>query len=237
MLSSKKKWLKDNFLNSKAIIFDFDNTLVDERFSVLKRWNIVLTKYEKILKIPNLRKCFFKIYNNSDDSYKYHLDDLIAELGIDKRLKDNILKDFLMQQSVGELVYPSVIKFLELLERHNFKMAMYTNGLKNVQNKRIELSGTSHFFEHIQYGDCSLKKPAPDGFFKLSKLLNLKSVSNFLMIGDNYDEDFMGASSIGACCILVNYKGIKKTDTPTYRSIDELYIDVLNIINNWSENE
>ena len=66
MLSSKKKWLKDNFLNSKAIIFDFDNTLVDERFSVLKRWNIVLTKYEKILKIPNLKKCFFKIYNNSN---------------------------------------------------------------------------------------------------------------------------------------------------------------------------
>ena len=237
MLSSKKKWLKNNFLNSKAIIFDFDNTLVDERFSILERWGIVLAKYERILRIPTLRKCFFKIYNNSDYSYKFHLDDLIDEFGIDKRLKDNILKDFLMQQSIAERVYPSALKFLELLERNNFRMALYTNGLKNTQKKRIELSGTSHFFEHIQYGDCSLKKPAPDGFLMISKLLNLKSISNFLMIGDTYDEDFIGARSIGASCILVNYVGTKKTDTPIYSSIDKLYIDVLDIINNWSENE
>ena len=57
------------------------------------------------------------------------------------------------------------------------------------------------------------------------------------MIGDTYDEDFIGARSIGASCILVNYVGTKKTDTPIYSSIDKLYIDVLDIINNWSENE
>lgn len=229
MLLSNQQWLENYFVNAEAIIFDFDDTIVDEAFSIQKRWSIVLDKYENILNINNLKDCFFIIYENTGASYKFHIDDALSKLNIDKSFKNRILQDFLSQKSQEEFIFPSALKILQLLHSKRFKLALFTNGLKKVQKKRIELVKIQHFFDHIQYGDCSSKKPNTASFQFLSKSLKISIDKNFIMIGNSIDEDYIGATSFGATCILVNCTTNQTFNSPCYQSIDDLYKDLMEI--------
>ncbi len=230
MSSSNKQWLSNYLQKTEAIVFDFDNTIVDESFSIKNRWSTVLTKYESILNINNLKDEFFRIYESAGESYKFHLDDTLTELNIDKSFKDQILQDFLSQKSTKEFIFPAAIKILHLLHSKNFKLALFTNGYKKTHEDRIKLVKIDHFFDHIQYGDCSLKKPALEGFIFLSESLEIHSKSNFIMIGNSFDEDYKGAKSFGASCILVNSSFINSLNSPCYENIDDFYKDLNKVL-------
>jgi len=227
----RKLKLDDLVKSSEAFIFDFDDTLVDERFSVLNRWNAVLEKYQTILNCRDLKKSFLDIYNREGTQYKRHIDDMLKMLKLDMNYKNQIIQDFLLQKSSSELIFPKAQEILELLSNNNFKIAMFTNGFRANQEYRVEIAGLKDLFTYIQYGDCAEKKPSPEGFLKLSKSLKLIEKNKFTLIGDSFEEDYHGASNFGAQCILINSNYKKKLQAPVYSSIDELYFDLVEILN------
>ena len=219
-------------LNSTEVfVFDFDDTLVDERFSVMERWNVVLKKYQTVLNCNDLVACFFDIFNREGDEYKGHVDDTLRYLKLDMAHKNEIIQDFLSQRSSCELVFPKVIDLLELLTSSNIKIAMFTNGFRYVQEHRVEVSGLKDYFTHIQYGDCAREKPNVLGFLHLSKSLNLTKMSKLTMIGDSFIDDYQGALAVDANCILVNTDVNDSLTVPVYAGIDELYFDFAETIN------
>lgn len=226
----RKAQLGRLFNSTEVFVFDFDDTLVDERFSVMERWNVVLKKYQTILNCSDLVSCFFDIFNREGDGYKGHVDDVLDYLKLDMAYKNEIIQDFLSQRSSRELVFPSVIDLLTLLTTNNIKIAMFTNGLRYVQEHRVEVSGLKSYFSHIQYGDCAGKKPNSSGFLHLSECLNLTEMSKFTMIGDSFIDDYQGASAVGANCILVNTDVNDSLPVPIYAGIDELYFDFVETI-------
>lgn len=230
MIDNRKIWLQESLKETEAIVFDFDNTIVDEQFSVKKRWKLVLKKYEGILDCNNLGETFFDIFNKTESGYKFHLDDTLKKLNLDKKYKATILKDFLEQESLGEYVFPYAVEILNILKYKKIKIALFTNGLKEVQQKRVQLSGTIKYFDYIQYGDCFGKKPSLKGFSKLSESLRLNKGDNFIMIGDSFEDDYQGSTSFGATCILVNCYHNKQLDVPVYRTIEELYFDLNEVL-------
>ena len=121
-------WIKQHFKRVEAVFFDFDNTLVDENYSVRNRWDITLTKYQDMLNNSKLKETFFKIYAEKGFGYKFHIDDTLDRLNLSKDYKKSIINDFLGQPSNSESVYPHAVELLKLLKRMNFKLAIFTNG-------------------------------------------------------------------------------------------------------------
>ena len=231
MFFDRKLKLYDLVNSSEAFVFDFDDTLVDERFSVLGRWTSVLEKYQTILNCRDLKKCFLEVYNKEGIQYKKHIDDMLKILRLDMSYKNLIIQDFLLQKSSSELIFPKAQELLELLSNNNFKIAMFTNGYKANQEYRVEIAGLKDLFTYVQYGDCAEKKPSPKGFLKLSKSLKLIEKNKFTLIGNSFEEDYHGALNFGAQCILINSDYKKKLPAPVYPSIDELYFDLVEILN------
>lgn len=227
---SKKAWLKDNFKKAEAIVFDFDNTLIDEDYSIKLRWQAVLRKYESELKLDNLYSYFEEIFDSKGSSYKFHLDDTMKKVGVPMKFKNEIVNTFLRKKSLGEKVFSKVIETLVLLKSNGYKLAIFTNGLKDHQSVRLYKSGIENYFDYIQYGDCSEKKPSRVGYEHLTKSLNLKNKNNFIMIGDNYDEDYNGAVSYGGTCILINKHNYNNIKSPVFGSIEDFYFELSTFI-------
>ena len=231
MIFDRKARLGRLLNSTEVFVFDFDDTLVDERFSVMERWNVVLKKYQTILNCSDLVACFFDIFNREGDGYRGHVDDVLDYLKLDMAYKKEIIQDFLSQRSSRELVFPRVIDLLTLLTTNNIKIAMFTNGLRYVQEHRVEVSGLKSYFSHIQYGDCAGKKPNSSGFLHLSECLNLTEMGKLTIIGNSFIDDCQGASAVGANCILVNTDVNHSLSVPVYDRIDELYFDFAKTIN------
>ena len=227
----RKLWLRSVLNSSEAFVFDFDDTLVDERFSIMGRWDTVLKKYQTILNCNDLTECFFEIFNREGAKYKSHVDEMLRYLKLDMNYKNEIIQDFLSQRSSCELIYPKAFELLDLLSSNNIKIALFTNGLKLNQEYRVEISGLKDYFAYIQYGDCAEKKPSSVGFLKLSKSLKLTEKSKFTIIGDSFVDDYQGALNFGAKCILVNSNISNSLPIPVYAGIDELYFDLIEVIN------
>ena len=224
--------LEDILKNAEALVFDFDDTLVDESYSIEKRWDDVLTKYEKELKITDIKKHFFNIYYKEGKDYKFHLDDTIKSLMIDYKYKEKILHDFLHQKAKHELLYPKVKNTLSYLKNLNkFKMAIYTNGTIGTHENRIRLSGVTSFFEYIQYGDSFKPKPDKNSFRMLATKLNLTNKKSFVMIGDDYKNDYLGSKLYGAQCVLINTATNNTLSCPAFKTFEDFY-NALKIIEN-----
>ena len=78
---------KKKINNIKIVAFDFDNTLVDERKLLIKKWEITLNNFLFLNK--NLKKTFFKFYQPGNN--KKILDKTLSKLKIDEKIKYKIL--------------------------------------------------------------------------------------------------------------------------------------------------
>jgi len=69
------------FPSTKAIIFDFDGTLVDENHWFKSRWEVTIEYIENELRLESFSDLFWKKYNEKGPKYKYHINETLMELG------------------------------------------------------------------------------------------------------------------------------------------------------------
>lgn len=194
------------FSNVKFIGFDFDNTLIDEQYSIRRRWQKVLYEYRFLSK--ELAKKFFEIYERKGPNYKLHLDDAILELGIDKKFKEKILSKF-RKTFEEEKLLDSAKDLLEVIKEKKIKMVVITDGKQSYQEGRIKKAGIYNYFDFIVYGNGKKeKKPTKRILQILKKHLGktTKFPEEFLYIGDNFENDIDGFAKLGAKTYLVNKK-------------------------------
>lgn len=199
MAKSLKKSGSTEFLKEiKVISFDFDNTLVDEQYSIKKRWQKVLRDYGFLS--PDLEKKFFEIYSKKGPDYKFHLDDTLAELKIGKKFKEEILLE-LRKTFEDEKLLDGAKDLLKSARKTGFKMGIITNGKQSYQEGRIKKAGIYEYFDFIIYGKGKKdKKPAKEMLESLNKYLNkisAKFPEEFLYIGDDFKKDIEGFLKLG----------------------------------------
>ncbi len=108
---------------------------------------------------------------------------------------------------------------LEMLEylQENYTMHIITNGFREVQHKKLESSGIMKYFSSITTSeDVGVKKPHKAIFETALKNANARKEES-IMIGDNFEADFMGAVDFGMQAILYNY--YKKEFSPEYHQV------------------
>lgn len=184
---------KEFFKNIKVFGFDFDNTIVDEKYSIRKQWQNVLREYSFLS--PFLEQTFFRVYKEQGPEYKFHINDTLAELKIDKKNVKEIMSKFLAERSDEKLLEGS-LEFIKLLKRKNMAVGIITDGKKSYQEARIKRAGIYGFMDFIYYGDKQ-KKPNKEAIEECFRMFSLKSPEQFVYMGDDFISDVQGMSSTG----------------------------------------
>lgn len=102
-----------------------------------------------------------------------------------------------------------------------YDMHIITNGFDEIQAVKMASAEISHYFTHIITNEkAAAKKPNPL-IFEYALQVTGATVSESLMIGDNYEADVMGAQSVGMDTVFYNITGDttlsgRYTDQPTY---------------------
>lgn len=189
------------------LLFDFDNTLVDFSHSAylglqdtFKEYNVEWTeKNYQLYKSINhgVWLDFEKGLITTEDIRKKRFTLFLESLNM-THIDGFEMNAFYLEQIV---VHPKVLDHtldaLEKLSKH-YTLTIITNGLKEVQRKRIEKHGLEKYFPQIFVSDeINLAKPDPLYFKHVYDRIEESDKSKILVIGDNLNSDIGGAQSFG----------------------------------------
>ncbi len=105
----------------------------------------------------------------------------------------------------GEL-YPNALNVLDTLAASS-RLALVTNGLGEVQRRRVERLGiSSHFETLVISGEAGVSKPAPEIFDLAFAALGNPDRAATIMVGDSLSSDIRGGSDYGLATCWYNAK-------------------------------
>ena len=201
--------------NIKVVAFDFDDTLVDEKRFLKKKW-LIVTQYFSYLH-KDLRKVFFKFYDN-DDNKKKILDKVLLILKINSSYKNKIISKFKKLKGDDYQIKGSV-KLINYLKRKNIKVGIMTNGKKYYQLPRIKKLTFYKRLDFIYFGDRH-KKPSKEFFLQSKDFKKMNKSSDFLYVGDNYKLDILPALKLKMKAVLVGKR--KNKFKNSFQSLSQL---------------
>ena len=198
----------------ELILFDADDTLFDfkksERYAFMESLSDFKINYDKeeCMKIYSeintaIWKEFEKGTITSDKLKVERFNRLFKRLSVDKDA-EKFSKAYMNHLSEASFKY---------------RLAIITNGLLDVQNKRIRESKIGHYFQEIIISDeIKIAKPMAKIFDYTLEKLNFKDKSKVLMIGDSLTSDIQGGinAEIDTCWLNVNNKEKPKDMDITY---------------------
>jgi len=195
----KKIFLKNNI---KAIIFDFDDTLVDEMHWLESRWKKTIIYAEKELHLAKFGKYFWEIFKRKGSKYKYHVNDTLKKLNKSQELIKPIVHDFSSQET-NEILIKASVRCLKFLKKR-YKLGIITNGRRKTQIKRIKKARIYDYFDAIV---CAYENPKPQKkpFDECLKKLNVKA-NEAIYISHDIEMDIIGAKKAGMFTIYFNPK-------------------------------
>ena len=125
--------------------------------------------------------------------------------------------------SYASFLYPESEELLKKLHGR-YKLAIITNGLTDVQSRRIRKSSVSHYFDEIVISEeIKVSKPNPEIFVHTLKRLGHDQLQSVLMIGDSLSSDISGGINFGVdtCWYNPSKKENNSDIKPTYE-VNEL---------------
>lgn len=127
-------------------------------------------------------------------------------------------KAYMNHLSDASFLYNESVQLIEDISKKH-KLAIITNGLKEVQNKRVGKSIISNYFEMIAISEeLQVAKPDPRIFEITLNSINHTDKSKVLMVGDSLNSDIQGGINFGidTCWYNPTKSANKSKITPTY---------------------
>lgn len=219
--------------NYRYILFDLDRTLWDFDANAENNINSLLDEYN----IPvNDKHEFYGKYNEINHRLwaAYEKGDLSKEMlrwerfyrtfleyGIDdKRLAERFGEDYLGNMPNQTILMPHAGEVLMKLSERGCRMAVISNGFREVQHRKLANSGIDKYFEAVMISEeQGVHKPCPIIFKRaLQAIGGIKSEA--LMVGDDFANDIEGAMIFGIDQFFYNYNSVPCDGGPTYDSSD-----------------
>lgn len=211
----------------EIIIFDADETLFDFKKSERDAFKNAMLEFD----IEYDENHHLKIYQGINTAiWKEFEEGLITQekLKVErfKRLSDNLnagfdevkfAKSYMKHLANASFLYDDSVDLVESLHK-DYRLTIVTNGLKDVQDKRIRKSIIAKYFEDVVVSEeVKVSKPDPKIFEHALNNINHTNKSKVLIVGDSLTSDIQGGinSGIDTCWfnpnIIVNKTGIKPT--------------------------
>lgn len=142
--------------------------------------------------------------------------------------KDEFYKTVLKRQHDYTDAIPGMIELLtDLSKKH--KLGIVTNGLSEIQHKKVDTLGIRHLFKDVFVsGDFGYGKPDPK-FYAHVIYKSGCDKENSIMIGDNPQGDVMGAISAGMKAIYFNGREVDY-DLNVAHNVDKLRAEIERLI-------
>ncbi len=124
-------------------------------------------------------------------------------------------KKYLEKLGEGTYLFDGAEKFVKYLSEKNYKLAIITNGIKEVQIPRIKNSKINKYIETIIISEeVGASKPNSLIFEKALEKLNYNGEkSKVIMIGDSQTADIKGANNFKIDSCWINLVKHKKNET------------------------
>lgn len=223
------------------LLFDFDNTLVDFNYSAyhglidtFKKYQIEWTddNYNLYKQINHgVWVDFEKGLITTEDIRKKRFTLFLDSLNI-KNIDGYEMNAYYLDRIVA---HPKVLDHtLEALDnlQQRFTLCIVTNGLKEVQRRRLTEHGLDNYFEQVFVSDeINLAKPDPMYFQHVFDRIDETDKLKVLVIGDNIHSDIGGAQSFGFHNCWFNPNQIDNTTTI---SPDYTIHNLMELVNSFS---
>ncbi len=198
-----------NYKNIKVIAFDADDTLwVNETYfrEAEHQFAKLLSKYETLNKIDQE---LFKIEMNNLPLYGYGIKGFILSMVesalklSDYKLSPNIINEII---AIGKEMIDKPVELLDGVEqvlktlKPNYKIILATKGDLLDQERKLEKSGLTKYFHHIEV----LSEKKETNYKILLSHLGINP-SEFLMVGNSLKSDVLPLLEIGAKAIHVPF--------------------------------
>ena len=221
----------------KHLFFDLDRTLWDFEKNSVEAFKIIFQK-RKLDKIFPDFDTFIKTYKAHNERLwdLYRLRQItktelrnsrflltLKDFGVnDVELAERIGDDYIEISPMQTGLFPQTIETLDYLAQ-KYQMHIITNGFVEVQYKKLDNSGLRKYFTHIITSEeAKASKPKPEIFHAAISAANAKKKES-LMIGDDLQNDILGAKSYGIDQVYFNSNSEKHSEDLTFE-IQELKV-------------
>ena len=227
----------------KHIFFDLDHTLWDfdtnanntleelySEFSLKKIGVDDLERFKHEYHIINLQMWLDYEKGNINQHtlrFKRFYDTLLKFEIENLELSHQLGAKYLEHLPKRTVLLPGAVEVLEYL-KNKYKIHLITNGFDKVQHQKLKHSNIDHYFDTVITSEfAGYKKPQKEIFhFAISEVSAYPS--NCIMIGDNIENDIIGAYKAGINQIFYNPLKVETSFTPTHE-IEHL-IELLTIL-------
>ena len=195
----------------KHIFFDLDNTLWDFELNAREALQSTFHQFNLDDRVADFT-CFHEIYSGHNERLwgLYRNNGITKQELIRQRFQHTFnefaLADtdplefnevFLKLMPLQKVLVPGAIEVLDYLIRKNYSLYIITNGFREVQERKLELSGIRHYFKRIIISeDIKAQKPSPEIFEYALKSNNARKRES-IMVGDSPEVDIAGARNAG----------------------------------------
>ena len=195
-------------MNTKAVIFDLDGTLIDNNAYHLKTWK----KYLENLGIDISEEAYRKNINGrtNKDALEYIYN---RKMSAEEAMGFALEKEALYREIYKPDIKPvdGLLEMLEVLYNKNIPMAIATSGIQvNIDFMFEHIPLKKYFNEVVNSSHISKGKPDPEIYFKAASLLNVPT-ENCLV----FEDAVVGLNAAHAA-------GMKVVAITTTQSAEEL---------------
>jgi putative hydrolase of the HAD superfamily len=200
----------------KAVVFDLDNTLVD--FMAMKSRAIDAAINAMIdagfaLTHEEIQSRIDAIYKEKGIEFQSVFDQLLY--GEFKKVDYKILSAgviaYRKEREAALVPYPHVYKTLVELTKMGMKLGVVSDAPAKEAWLRLTYLNLHHIFDHVvTFEDTGVRKPNPDPFKKILKLLRVEAEES-LMVGDWAERDVVGAAKVGMKTVFARYGDVFDT--------------------------
>ncbi len=212
---------------AKALIFDFDSTLVDYRYGDslgIERVRLLSgIKASPEAFYETSRDIIIRLYSNPSkfkgDVLEARIAELAAFYGVQYR--DELLAEYLVPYLSIVRVYDGVVEFLEHASKRA-RIGLLTNSIdSDYQRTRIEASGLAPYFDAIAIAnELGVWKPDKEAFHAVARMLGAKP-AECVFVGDSEKLDIVGAKNAG----MRSVKRLKTSDGAAASAADFVFVD------------
>lgn len=206
-----------------TFIFDVDDTLYDQLEPFRRAFQKHFSRFEDEVKIEELYKLSRKYSDEAFESTGYEITNLrkmhiyriskaFEELGI--RISDEEALQFQLDYETFQNEIRLIEEFpqiFELLLQRGAKIGIITNGANDNQLRKINQLGLEKWIapENMLVSEgAGVSKPSKEIFEAMERRMGF-SKNDVYYIGDNFDNDVIGATVAGWNTIWVNFRNHK----------------------------
>jgi len=197
----------------KALLFDLDDTLYDEKQFVKGGFEAVSLYISERYNVS--KNAFYQtLLKTLEKEGRGHTFDIaLKRFGLYKKGLVTKLVQIYRNHKPRLFLYPDAHAVLSKL-KNNYKLGLITDGNQRVQRKKVQVLKIKDFFNVIiftnHYG-IEKQKPSPFPYQKAIEKLGVKPTET-IYVGDNSYKDFIGAKKVGIYTIRVlrgEYKDVR----------------------------